>query len=290
MPSRESAEIRKSIVRDCVPVGLSIQEERRQWEDHASTSKPAPGTALRAEAIADVPCLWVEDVAGEYHEVVLYVHGGGLIAGSPRTHSEYASRLAQRLGRRVLLVDYRLAPEHPFPAALGDVSAVYRALLARVPSADIVFGAESSGAALALSTLVQLRDQARPLPRAAFFVSSHFDMSLSGESMVSRADVDPFTCREALERASAWYTNGADRRLPLISPLFADLSGLPPMLLQVGDDEILLSDSLRVAEEVRRRGGHAELKIWEGMWHNWPMYAELPEADLALAEIARFLA
>lgn len=289
MPSAESVEIRKAIVRDAVPDGVSIREERRQWEEHASALKLAARVTLRAEPIAGVPCVWVEHDADVSAPVVIYVHGGGLIAGSALTHQELASRLVNRLRRRVLLVDYRLAPEHPFPAALHDVTAVYRSVLARIPSADIVLGADSTGAALALSAMLELRNERRPLPAAAFFISGHFDMTLSGESMESRREVDPFTSRASLARAIACYTNGADAKLPLISPLFASLEGLPPMLLQVGDHEILLSDSVRVAEAARRAGGQAELKVWDAMWHVWPMYPELPEADAALEEIARFL-
>jgi monoterpene epsilon-lactone hydrolase len=289
MPSLESEAIRKAIVRDSVPDGVSIQEERRQWEVYASTLKLPEGIELREETIAGIACLWVANQANRRQKIVYYIHGGGLSAGSPRTHSEFASRLVNSLDRRVLLVDYRLAPEHPFPAALEDVEAVYLRLIERHAPNDIVVGAESSGAALALSALVKFKDEGQPLPAAAFFISAHFDMSLSGESMQSRGEVDPFTSREALERAAKWYTNGADPRLPLISPLFAKLQNLPPMLLQVGDHEILLSDSLRVAEEVRKQGGRAELRVWEGMWHNWPMYAGLPEADWALAELAEFL-
>lgn len=289
MPSLESESIRRTIVRDSVPDGVPIQEERRQWEAYASTLKLPEGIELREESIAGIACLWVGHQASRRQKIVYYIHGGGLSAGSPRTHCEFASRLVNYLDRRVLLVDYRLAPEHPFPAALEDVVAVYLRLIERHAPDDIVVGAESSGAALALSALVKLKDEGHPLPAAAFFISAHFDMTLSGESMESRGEVDPFTSREALERAAKWYTNGADPRMPLISPLFANLQNLPPMLLQVGDHEILLSDSLRVADEVRKQGGRAELRVWEGMWHIWPMFVGLPEADWALAELAEFL-
>jgi epsilon-lactone hydrolase len=289
MPSPESAEIRKGIVRDGVAVGVSIQEERRQWEAGALTLPLAEGTRLRAAALAHVPCLWVEPAGADDERIVFYVHGGGLIAGSAGTHRELASRLAQALAARVLLVEFRLAPEAPFPAALEDVEAAYQALSAQHAPGCISFGADSSGAALALALLVKLRDAGQPLPASAFFLSGHFDLTLSGESLRTRAEVDPFTSQAALERASAWYAGGRERAEPLVSPLFAELHGLPPLSLQVGSDEILLSDSQRVAEKVRRQGGQAELRIWDGMWHVWPMYAELPEAAQALQELRRFL-
>jgi epsilon-lactone hydrolase len=290
MASAESQRIRKSIVRDCVPEGVSIQEERAQFEAYAGSLELAEGVRLRSETIAQVPCLWVEDESDPDQHMVLYIHGGGLIAGSPVTHREFASRLVKRTRRRVLLVDYRLAPEHPFPAALDDVLAVYTGLIGRTRARDIALGGESSGAGLGLAALVALRNQGLALPAAAFFISGHFDMTLSGDSMESRREVDPFTSRESLERAVRWYANGADCRLPLISPVFAELGGLPPILLQVGDDEILLSDSVRVAEGIRRAGGRVALRVWDAMWHNWPMYVGLPEADGALVEIADFLA
>lgn len=289
MPSPESVEIRRSIVRDAVPAGVSIQEERRQWEAFALALPLAPNTRLREAVLAGVPCLWVEREGARDAPVVFYVHGGGLIAGSPVTHRELASRLVPALGARVLLVDFRLAPEAPFPAALDDVSAAYRALCTSVAPEIITLGADSTGAALALALLVKLRDGRQPLPAGAFFISGHFDLTLSGESLRSRADVDPFTSAEALERASAWYAGSVDRAAPLVSPLFAELHGLPPLALHVGSDEILLSDSQRVAEKVRRQGGRAELRVWDGMWHVWPMYAELPEAAQALAELRRFV-
>jgi monoterpene epsilon-lactone hydrolase len=289
MASSESLRIRRTIVRDCVPDGVSIQEERGQWEAYAASLALAEGTRLRPEMIANVACLWVEDESSHNQGTVMYIHGGGLIAGSSVTHREFASRLVKRIGRRVLLVDYRLAPEHSFPAALDDVEAVYAELVARMRTEEIVFGGESSGAGLGLAALIKLRDDGLALPAAAFFISGHFDMTLSGSSMESRKDVDPFTARESLERAIRWYANGADCRLPLLSPVFADLSALPPILLQVGDDEILLSDSVRVAERIRGSGGRVELKVWDAMWHNWPMYVGLPEADGAMEEVREFL-
>jgi len=289
MASSESLRIRKTIVRDCVPDGISIQEERAQWEAYAHSLQLAEGVRLRPETIADVPCLWLEEESNQHQNMVLYIHGGGLIAGSSVTHREFASRLVKRLRRRVLLVDYRLAPEHPFPAALDDVRAVYAALVSRMRAQDITWGGESTGAGLALAALIQLRDAGLLLPPGAFFISGHFDMTLSGESMTSRREIDPFTSRQSLERAIRWYANGADCRQPLLSPVFADLSSLPPILLQVGDDEILLSDSLRVAERIRQSGGSVELRVWDAMWHNWPMYVGLPEAEGALEEIGEFL-
>jgi len=250
---------------------------------------PRRSNSQRASpSVGGIPCSWVETSEASPSGVVLYVHGGGLISGSPRTHAEFASRLARRLNRRVLLVDYRLAPEFPFPAALDDMRAVYRALLERVQPGDVVLGGDSSGAGLALALLLDVKNELPP-PAAAFFISGHFDMTLSGASMTSRAAVDPFTTRQSLERAAKWYAQNIDRASPRVSPVFGELGGLPPLLLQVGSDEILLDDSTRVADAVRRSDGKVGLSVWKGMWHTWPVYAGLPEADEALAEIRGFL-
>ena len=262
----------------------------------------AARAANRTEALAEPP----EDVAevrdfdadgvpvrlyrpeGAADGMVVHLHGGGFVFHDLDVHDRVCRRFANRLDMGVLSVGYRLAPEHPFPAALDDVRAVYAGLLENVDAREVVLGAESSGAALALALLVDVKNE-RPLPAAAFFISGHFDMTLSGMSMASREAVDPVTTRESLERAAAWYTRGADRASPRVSPIFAPLDGLPPLLLQVGDDEILLDDSTRVAAAVSRSGGRAELSIWPGMWHAWPMHPDLPEADEALAEIRGFL-
>jgi epsilon-lactone hydrolase len=287
--SPEGIAVRKTLVRDVIPIGVTIEDERRQWEAFAASVKLPEGIVLRDESVGGVPCVWVEEAAAAARGVVFYVHGGGLISGSPRTHAEFASRVARRLSRRVLLVDFRLAPEHPFPAALDDVRAAYRGLLERMDARELVLAGESSGAGLALALLVDVKGSL-PLPAAAFFISGHFDMTLGGASMSSREKVDPLTTRESLGRAAEWYTCGTDRASPRVSPVFAQLGDLPPLLLQVGDDEILLDDSTRVAAAVQRAGGLVGLSIWKGMWHTWPMYAGLPEADEALAEIERFLA
>lgn len=290
MASDESRRIRQTLVKDSIPAGARIHEERAAWEAQAAQLALPQGASWHSELIAHVPCVWVSWGAPAGDRVILYMHGGGLIAGSPLTHRELAVRLARRTQSLVLLVDFRLAPEHPFPEGLEDVTAVYLTLLRRgITPARVILGGDSSGAGLALSLLERLRMEHRPLPSRAFFISGHFDLTLSGESMTTLDAIDPCTSRDALARAGQWYAGGSDLEAPLLSPLFADLGGLPPLLVQVGSHEILLSDSTRLAEKVAFRGGQAKLRVYDEMWHAWPMFSGLPEGDEALAEIGAFL-
>ena len=183
------------------------------------------------------------------------------------------------------MVGYRLAPEHRFPAALEDVVSVCDAF---PKDRQYILGGDSSGAGLAIAATAELRNTNKRLPSCVFTISGVFDMTLSGESMVSRKDLDPCLSYEALK---AWTKHFADYDLsdPRISPLFGDVTGFPPVLLQVGDHEVWLDDSKRLNEKIHSIGGKAELRIWDSMWHVWHMYAELPEALEAIKEIGDFI-
>ena len=290
MPSKESIEIRKKIVRDKLREDVPLQKQRKEWEEYALSLPLPEGIEFEEETIGDVPCLWVCREQSCDEHVIVYIHGGGLVEGSPLTHREFAARLTKITQYSVLLIDYRLAPEHPYPAGLHDVQSVYRDLLNhRFHAKQIFVGGDSSGGGLALSAVIQLRDENVNLPAAIFAISGVFDCALTGESMRTRADIDPFTSQEVLTHCCKLYAQGKDLRSPLISPLYADLSGLPPLLIQVGDHEILLSDSLRLAEKIKQCEGVVSLKVWDSMWHTWPLYPGLPEAQEAIEEIRDFL-
>jgi acetyl esterase/lipase len=191
----------------------------------------------------------------------------------------------------VLLIDYRLLPENPVQAPLEDFLAAYRGLLEReeVFPGSIVFGGDSNGAGVVLAALVSLRDAGEQQPACVFSLSGAFDATLSGESMQTRENLDPLLSLEVLED---WQRQlgAANLSASLLSPLFSDLSNLAPVLLEVGDHEMWLSDSLRVAEKIRLTGGEAELHVWDEMWHVWPMYTGFPESDAAIDEVSRFIA
>ena len=195
------------------------------------------------------------------------------------------------LGCRALVIDYRLAPEHPFPAALEDTIAAYRWLLEQgISHSRIVLVGFSAGGGLALSTLVSLRDAHVPLPAGAVLISPWTDLAGTGESVVTRAEADPWLTDEMNQYHAALYANGKDLRHPLISPLYADMQGLPPLLIHVGSDEIMLDDSRRVAERAKAAGVEVTLEVWEGLWHVFHAFAyRLAEGKEAIEKIGQFI-
>lgn len=223
--------------------------------------------------------------------VILYLHGGAYLGGSPRTHRGMLARLARAAGCRVLALDYRLAPEHPYPAPLEDAVAAYRALLAKGTKPEqIVIAGDSAGGNLALVTAIALREAGLPLPAKLVLLSPWTDMTSSSGSYTSRVQRERILDVAAIQRAATTFADGRKLADPRLSPLFADLAGLPPMLIQVGDDEVLLEDSTRLADAAHAAGVSVTLQVWPGMWHVWQVLAGwMPEADRAVAGIAGFV-
>jgi acetyl esterase/lipase len=222
---------------------------------------------------------------------VLYLHGGGYSFGSMANYRELGSRLALSCQARVLLPDYRLAPEHPHPAAVEDALACYQWLLGRnVPPDELAVAGDSAGGGLTLALLLRLKQEGLPLPAAAVCISPWGDLSCRGESYERLCEADPMLTRELLLGCAERYAAGQDIANPLISPVHGDFSGLPPLLIQVGGDEILLSDAERVYEAARAAGVDARLTVLEGLWHVVHLFATaVPEARTAIADIGRFL-
>ena len=234
---------------------------------------------------------WVSAKGASDSRVVLYFHGGGYIIGSPRTHRAMMAHLSEESGARVLALDYRLAPEHPFPAPVEDAVASYRWLLAEgYDPGRIALGGDSAGGGLTVAALVQIRYLGLPMPAAGVCVSPWVDMEGLGESMETRADVDPMVARDNLMVSAKTYLGGADPRAPLAAPLYADLRGLPPILIQVGDAETLLDDSTRLAGVAREAGVEVKMDVWDDMIHVWHVFAPiLPEARQAIAQAGEFI-
>lgn len=222
--------------------------------------------------------------------VILYLHGGGYVMGSRNTYRFFAAHLARACGMRVRLLDYRLAPEHPFPVALDDTLAAFHDVCGQgIAPEQIVLVGDSAGGGLALAAAVALRDAGQPGPGQIVCLSPFTDLAMTGASIDSKAAIDPWVTKTSLHLADM-YRGELPPTHPLLSPLYADLAGLPPVLVQVGSDEILLDDATRVAARIEAAGGSARLSVWPRMWHVFPLFAPyLPEANRALKEIAEFL-
>lgn len=238
-----------------------------------------------------VPCAWIEPVKPAAEPVIMYLHGGGYTSGKLSYFVDLLGHLALRDGLRSLYVDYRIAPRHVFPAALDDALTVYRSLhLSGVPAGNIIVAGDSAGGGLALSTMLAARDAGLPLPAGAALISPWTDLAATGESLVSRARVEPMLNPSKVKPSAKIYLGAADPTTPLASPLFADLRGLPPLFIQVGDAEILLDDSRRLADRAARLGVNVSLTVWPGLFHDFPIFPSLlPEARQAVKAIARFV-
>ncbi len=223
--------------------------------------------------------------------VILHLHGGAYFAGSAKTHRAFGAEFAARANAMVYMLEYRLAPEHPYPAALDDGLAAYRALLAQGHEPrNIILGGDSAGCAHILSLAIALREQGLALPAAMFMISPYVDMTLSAGSVTTLKSRDPMLTAHALQRGSDGYRGSIPARDPRVSPLFADLRRLPPMLIQVGSEEILWDDALRLAEFARAAGVSVDSQVYDGMWHNFQMFNPyLIVANKALDQIAGFI-
>jgi len=222
---------------------------------------------------------------------VLYLHGGGYVIGSPRSHRHLAAAIASAGQATGLLLDYRLAPEHPFPAAVEDATAAYRWLLEQgIAPGHVVIGGDSAGGGLTVATLVALRDAGVPRPAAGVCISPWTDLTFGGASYRTRAQSDPIVSRPGIDGMAQAYLGATPPRTPLASPLFADLRGLPPLLIQVGSDEVLLDDATELADRAKAAGVDTTLEVWDRMIHVWHWFLPmLDEAQAAIDGIGRFV-
>lgn len=269
-------------------VPLALQ---RAWATVAALGTRAPRDVARAPVLMDgVRGLRLAPAGAHADTAVLFLHGGAYVIGGPGSHAKLAAHVARASRSTTYFVDYRLAPEHPHPAALDDALAAYRWLLAQSPAPRrIVLAGDSAGGGLALATAMALRDRGLRAPAALVLISPWTDLTLGGASHASKAAADPMLRAAWLRAAAAHYAGARALDDPLLSPAFGRLAGLPPMLIQVGSEEILLSDAERLAEGVARSGGRAELRRYDGLWHDFQVHAGmLPESDRALAEIGAF--
>ncbi len=270
---------------------LNVELDRADLLAMARLFRPPGRLAFQPIDAAGVRAEWILPSGEVDRRTLLYLHGGSFNAGSIETHRALAANLALALKARTLIIDYRLAPEHAFPAALQDCATAYEWLLARpTPPGEIILAGDSAGASLVLSLLLDLRDRRRPLPALGVCLSPATDLTMSGASIKSNAAADLVLEEHNLHQSVEIYMRGADLRNPLASPLFADLHGLPALLLQVGSDEMLLSDATEFAERAKRAAVEVTLEIWPQMQHVWHFAASfVPEARMGIAAVASFV-
>jgi monoterpene epsilon-lactone hydrolase len=268
----------------------TIQEMRQQWD--AFLSQVYIPAATEDVFAGDVGCRWVARGGARRNKVILYLHGGGYQIGSLRSHHNVMARLSEASGSHVLGVDYRLAPEHRFPAPLEDALTAYQWLLQEgMRACDIAVCGDSAGGGLAVAALTALRDRQLPLPAAIVAMSPWVDMEAAGNSYATRAGSDPVTQRATIQlMVRAYMGKAANVRDPRASPIHADLAGLPPLLIHVGEREVLFDDACALERKAEEAGVEVKLRVWKGMIHTFQLFTgRLDEADAAIREAAEFL-
>jgi len=292
MPSQEFHDLvarLRSLQRDGNP---TIAEMRAGWDRFAAQFPAADDLRFEAVDADGVSAEWTDAPGADPRRVIFYLHGGGYNIGSIESYRHFVGRMSRASKARVLSVGYRLAPEHPFPAAVDDAVTAYRWLLGQgIPASRIVISGDSAGGGLALAAMIRLRDEGDRLPAAAVCMSPSTDLAKEGESMRTRAHLDPIVRIDTSSAHALRYVGeGGDFKHPLASPLYADLRGLPPLLILVGTNETLLDDSTRVADKARAAGVEVEIEIWEDMVHIWPFFAAvLPEGQRAIERMGNYI-
>lgn len=277
---------------EVIDKNTSIEKLRQDCDETAMRFfKPIQRINFKAADYSGFYAEWVEDENAPSDKAVLYFHGGGFVMGNAKSHRNIVGNFVKYLGINALVFDYSLAPEHPAPAAVNDATAIYCWLLDQgYDSENIVFAGDSSGGGIALATLLKCKDDKIPLPAACAVFSPCTDMTCSGESHRTKLKRDPCTPKGANEIYLGYYVGDGDPRHPYASPLFGDLRGLPPIIIQVGDNETLRDDSTRFAEAAKASGVEISIRIWKGMFHCFPLLAPIfPEATEALDAVCLFL-
>ncbi len=275
---------------------VSLAEQRVAYEllleNYVGHEVPLPeGTRVESVDVDGIAAAWIRPPDADAEGVLLYLHGGGYILGSLKSHCDLVARLCGAAGVRALLPDYRLAPEHVFPAALDDALTAYRWLLANGTKPEhIVLGGDSAGGGLTLALLQTLRARDVPMPAGAVLISPWTDLVGTVESRTTREAADPIFSGQTINFLASFYAGTEDAHNPLLSPINADLHGFPPLLIEVGHDEVLLDDSLHLAEHARAAHVPVELTVWDDMWHVFQTYAYiLPEGQQSLENMGRFI-
>lgn len=279
--------IRSRLDVQSINIPHAVLKIRAKTEKIARLRKRPNNCIYEPVTIQGLQAEWI--VAGP-KPVVLYVHGGGYLFGSINTHRHLAAALAKEIKGRILIFNYRLAPEHPFPSALDDTVNIYEHLIKDIDSKQIVLAGDSTGGGLVLAALLALRDNKRPLPAAGVCLSPWTDLACTGDSLLNPKSPDPLVIPHLAPVAAKLYLGEADSKNPLASPLYGYFGGLPPLFVQVGSSEVLLDDSLRLAEKAQRAGVKVTLDVWPSMFHAWQLCMPfIPESKQAVEKIGKFI-
>ena len=282
----------KMLIRRMFGKRMGIEEYRALTDQNARFSNRLPKGVKVDRFDADgIPAAWISPSNADADKVIVHFHGGGYVTGGIDSHLMMGIPMAQALRIKILLFDYRLAPEHPFPAALQDGLKIYRWLLEQGYQArDIILSGDSAGSGLALATTLSLQDTNEPLPSAVICISPWVDLAHTGDSHATNADTDVVLTTDVLAEWASAYTDESILKNPLVSPLYADFHGFPPMFIQTDSSEILFDDAKRLADKAKADGVDVTLKVWNGLWHAWhAMGGLIPESKKAFEEIGQFL-
>lgn len=289
MASKESDRIRKTLVNEVLKFNFPIEKLRLDWEELALSIQQLPNITIEEKEIDHIHTEWIYETDSKSKDIILYFHGGGYCMGSCLTHRDLASKIAIATKRTVVLFNYSLAPESLFPKAIEESEKVYHWIKKNyTKSKHIVFGGDSSGGGLALTTCMSLINKNLSLPQAMFLISPWVDLTCSGESYSTKTDLDPILSKEVMIQYAKTYLGSNIVASPLATPLTMDVHKLPPLLIQVGYDEILLSDALRLADKAKSSGVNVDIRVWDNMWHVWHAYG-LPESEIAIKRIDTFI-
>ncbi|HMV98259.1 MAG TPA: alpha/beta hydrolase [Anaerolineales bacterium] len=282
----------KFVIRKIYKKHMSVAEIRAQDASAAKFAGPPPkDVQIERVNIDGIDAAWIRPSGAERTKTLLHIHGGGYVTGSIPSYLRMCILMAQMLNINVLLPAYRLAPEHPFPAAMEDVLKIYRRLLNDgFQPKDIFISGDSAGGGLCVAAVIALRDQKEALPAAVLCMSPWVDLTMQGQSHVTNPKSEAMLNAGTLREWALLYTNEKNFGSPLVSPIFADFQKFPPLLIQVSSDEVLLDDARMLAEKARAGGADVTLKIWDGLWHVWQIVGDaIPESRMAIEEIGEFI-
>jgi monoterpene epsilon-lactone hydrolase len=266
-----------------------VEQLRQEFETDMSRYKLPPDVTIEKVSVGKINCEWVIPPNVDSSRTLYYIHGGGFYAGSLNTHRVAVANFASSMGIRAFHIDYRRAPEYPFPAAVEDCVSVYKWLIKHdVSPKSIIIGGESAGATLTLNTLITCRDQGIELPVGAFCLCPLTDFAFKSESLITHAESELFYTFEELEWVRQIYAGDHDPKGPNLSPVYADLNGLPPLLIHTTDQEMLCDDAIRLNIKAQTDGVNTELKVWNGLFHGFQLLPFLPESKIALEDLSSF--